>query len=172
MSGQGNGMGAAWAGMLCVNRTLQLCKRWSNLITGRERPRGFQEVELPRFQDNRHMKVVRLSRTGRLYPRKYSWYSFLLEAESTPGPQCGRKIMSMKNSTDTIRNRTRNLQLGAQYLNQLRHRVPFYIYVGWLKNHLTLGVHNTHNIISLTILITQLGSTQRLTEMSARDKGG
>jgi hypothetical protein len=24
-------------------------------------------------------------------PRKYSWYSFLLEAESTPGPQRGRK---------------------------------------------------------------------------------
>jgi hypothetical protein len=23
--------------------------------------------------------------------RKYSWYSFLLEAESTPGPYCGRK---------------------------------------------------------------------------------
>jgi hypothetical protein len=47
---------------------------------------GFQEVENPRFQDNRHMKVVRLSalHTGRLYtslPRKYSWYSFLLEAE-------------------------------------------------------------------------------------------
>jgi len=49
----------------------------------------FQEVEAPRFQDSRHMKVVRLSalRTGRLYPhRKYSWYSFLFEAESTPGP--------------------------------------------------------------------------------------
>ena len=25
-------------------------------------------------------------RTGRLYPRKCSWYSFLLDAESTPGP--------------------------------------------------------------------------------------
>jgi len=40
------------------------------------------------------MKVVRLSalRTGPLYlPRKYSWYSFLLEAESTPEPECGRK---------------------------------------------------------------------------------
>ena len=39
------------------------------------------------------MKVVRLSAlgTGRLYPRKYSWYSFLLESKSTPGPQCGRK---------------------------------------------------------------------------------
>ena len=31
---------------------------------------GFQEVDAPKFQDNRHMKVVRLSalRTGRLYP--------------------------------------------------------------------------------------------------------
>jgi hypothetical protein len=35
--------------------------------------------------------------------RKYTWYSFLLEAEST-----GR-IMSLKNSNDTIRNRTRDL---------------------------------------------------------------
>ena len=25
-------------------------------------------------------------------PKKYSWYSFLLEAESTPGPQCSRKV--------------------------------------------------------------------------------
>ena len=53
-----------------------------------DRPRGFQEFEVPRFQDSRHTKVVRLSalRTGRLNLRKYSWYSFLLEAESTPGP--------------------------------------------------------------------------------------
>jgi len=30
----------------------------------------FQEVEVPRFRDNRHMKVLRLSAlyTGRLYP--------------------------------------------------------------------------------------------------------
>jgi hypothetical protein len=34
------------------------------------RPLGFQEVEAHRFQDKKHMKVVRLSalRTGRLYP--------------------------------------------------------------------------------------------------------
>ena len=39
-------------------------------IPGLDRPGGFQEDEAPRFQDNRHMKVVRLSalRTGRLYP--------------------------------------------------------------------------------------------------------
>jgi hypothetical protein len=32
--------------------------------------KGFQEVERPRFHDNRHMKVVRPSalRTGHLYP--------------------------------------------------------------------------------------------------------
>ena len=37
-----------------------------------ERPLGFQEVEGPRFQDTRHMKVVRLSavRTGLLYPQE------------------------------------------------------------------------------------------------------
>jgi hypothetical protein len=69
----------------------------SNAITGLDRPVGFQDVEAPRFQDNRHMKVVRLStlRTGRLYhppPRKYSGYAFLLQ-----------------NSNDTIGNRTRDL---------------------------------------------------------------
>ena len=41
----------------------------SNPITGQDRPRGFQQVEAPRFQDNRHTNVVRLSalRIGRLY---------------------------------------------------------------------------------------------------------
>jgi len=36
---------------------------------GLDRPRGFQEVEASKFQDNRHMKVVKLSalRTSRLY---------------------------------------------------------------------------------------------------------
>jgi len=42
----------------------------SNPITGLDRPRGIQGVEAPRFQDSRHMKVVRLSAlsTSRLYP--------------------------------------------------------------------------------------------------------
>jgi hypothetical protein len=39
------------------------------------------------------MKVVRLSAlcNPAFTPREYSWYSFLLKAESTPGPQGGRK---------------------------------------------------------------------------------
>jgi len=61
---------------------------WSNPNTGLDRPWGFQEVEAPRIQDNWHEggKVVSPMHQLPLPPRKYSWYSFLLEAESTPGP--------------------------------------------------------------------------------------
>ena len=77
----------------------------SSPITGLNRPWGFQEAEVPRFQDTRHMKVVRLSapRTGR-------FYSFLLKAESTPqGCSAAGRIMSTKSYNDTIGNRTRDL---------------------------------------------------------------
>jgi len=36
-------------------------------------------------------KVVRLTHQATFTPRKYTWYSVLLEAESTPGPQCDWK---------------------------------------------------------------------------------
>ena len=51
--------------------------------------------------------MVRLSafRTGRHYPSKYSWYSLLLEDESTLGPKCGRKNYV----NDSIGNRIRDL---------------------------------------------------------------
>ena len=43
-------------------------------------------------------RVVSLTYRPLFIPRKYSWYSFLLEAESIPGPSCDRKdFMSMKN---------------------------------------------------------------------------
>jgi hypothetical protein len=44
-------------------------KKQSNSVTGLDRPWEFQEVEAPRFQDNQHMKVVRLSalHTGHIY---------------------------------------------------------------------------------------------------------
>jgi hypothetical protein len=40
-------------------------------------------------------KVVSPRHRPPLPPRKYSWYSFLLEAESNPGPQCGRCLWDM-----------------------------------------------------------------------------
>ena len=63
-------------------------------------------VRLPEFLDNRHMKAVRLSalRTGRLYPsRRYPWYSFLLEAESTQDHSslCPLKLLSSEFATAT-----------------------------------------------------------------------
>jgi len=41
-------------------------------------------------------KVVSLKHRPPLPTRKYSWYSFLLQAESTPGLQCGRKDVNEK----------------------------------------------------------------------------
>ena len=52
-------------------------------------------------------KVVSRTHRPSFPPRGYSWYSFLLEAESTPG------IISMKNSNDAIGNRTRDLPAGS-----------------------------------------------------------
>ena len=47
-------------------------------------------------------KVVSPTYRTPLPPSKYSWFSFLLQAESTPRPYCGRK-------DDTSGNRTRDL---------------------------------------------------------------
>ena len=57
--------------------------------TGLDRPLGFQEVEIPRIsRQSAHegSKVVSPTHRPSLYPKKDSWYSFLLEAESTPRP--------------------------------------------------------------------------------------
>ena len=101
----------------------RLSKRKSDPSTALDRPWGFQEVGAPRFQDNRHMKTVRLSalRTGRLYPKKYSWYSFVLEAGSTSRPE-GWSWWKIPMTPSGIEPAT--FRLVAQCLNQLRYRVP------------------------------------------------
>ena len=65
-------------------------------------PWAFQEVKAPRFQDSRHMKVVRLSavRTGCFYPPDIFLVPFLSKAESTtlrPEQLCQWKFTSIKN---------------------------------------------------------------------------
>ena len=54
-------------------------------LQARRGPEGSRKLGI---RDNGTQDGGRLSalRTGRLYPSKYSWYSFLLEAVSTPGP--------------------------------------------------------------------------------------
>jgi len=54
-------------------------------------------------------KVVSPTHRPALDPRKYSWYSFLLEAESPQVYSAAGRIMSMKNSNDTLGNRNRDL---------------------------------------------------------------
>ena len=63
-------------------------------VQARTGPLGSSRLRIPEFLHNRRTKTVRISapRSGRLYTtRRYSWYSFLLRVESTPGPKCGRK---------------------------------------------------------------------------------
>jgi len=78
-------------------------------------PGGSRRYEASRFQDNRHMNVVRLSDLR--IPRRYSWYSCLLQAASISGNSVAVSIMPMKNSIDTIGNQTRDFRLVAQCLN-------------------------------------------------------
>jgi hypothetical protein len=86
--------------------------RYSNPITGLDRPLGFQKVEasqISRQSAHEGGKVVSPTHRPPLPPRKDSWYSFLLEAESTPGHSATKTIMPLKNSNDTIGNRTHDV---------------------------------------------------------------
>jgi hypothetical protein len=73
-----------------------------------EMPLGSHDVEASRISKqlaHEGIKVVSQSR-GRLYSRRYPSYSFLLEAESAPGPQYCQNDKPLKNPSDPFRNRT------------------------------------------------------------------
>jgi hypothetical protein len=51
-----------------------------------QRVPGCRDSQISRQSAHEGGKVVSHTHRPRLPPRKYSWYSFLLEAESIPGP--------------------------------------------------------------------------------------
>jgi hypothetical protein len=58
-------------------------------VTGRGGPQGCETSRLPHYLNSRLTdggKVVSLMRRPPFTPQEDSWYSFLLEVESTPGP--------------------------------------------------------------------------------------
>jgi len=84
---------------------LYLLTPWCRVVLEEELVKKF-----PTFHGTR--RFITALTSVRLYPKEIQefWYSFLLEAESTPGPQCDRKdFMSMKNFNDTIWDRTSDL---------------------------------------------------------------
>jgi len=72
----------------CVKeRFIPNCKATEELVKKGKpnlyRSLGYQKVEAPRFQDNLHEKVARMSAQTH---RKYCWYTSPLEGEWSPGP--------------------------------------------------------------------------------------
>jgi hypothetical protein len=74
-------------------------------------PEGTRRLRLLEFQECPHMKVVRLSaqRTGHLYaPGNTAGTHFFYRLTRPQGHSAAGRIISMKNSNDTIGNRTRD----------------------------------------------------------------
>ena len=69
-------------------------------------PEGSRKLKLPDFMTTeRYGGRLSALHTGRFYPQEYSWYSFSLGAESTPGPWFGRKEISSDNTGNRSRDR-------------------------------------------------------------------
>jgi len=96
-------------------------------------------------------------------PRKYSWYSFLLQAEQNPGPEGGWKDYV----NDTHRIEPVTFQVAAQHLNLMCHRTPLQLHsvgtnVGqasfcWLVTHKKYCINSPNHCAGTVTLIHSYG---------------
>jgi hypothetical protein len=87
-------------------------KRWSYHSNRPWRPIGLSDVEASTFswQSAHGWRWRQLYAPDAIYLQEYSWYSFLLEAESTPGPHSAPgRIRPIEKSNNLVGNRTSNL---------------------------------------------------------------
>jgi hypothetical protein len=87
-------------------------KEGSFLFNRPWRSMGLWAIEAPTFSRqlaHRRQWGCRPYMLAAPYPQEDFWYSFLLEAESTPGPRCSWKIRSIEKSNDFTRNQTRKV---------------------------------------------------------------
>jgi hypothetical protein len=74
-------------------------------------PEGSRKLRFPDFMTKAQDggKFVSFTQWPLSSPRKYTWYSFLLRLSRPQGHSATGRIMSLKNSSDIIGNRTRDL---------------------------------------------------------------
>jgi hypothetical protein len=101
------------------SKEIQYFYRHRRACTDVDKPRGFQENEVPRIQDNRHMEVVRMSalRTGRLYP--LTLISFRVKPLVRPEGLSQWKIPIISSGIETA-----TFRVLAQCPNQLHYHMP------------------------------------------------
>jgi hypothetical protein len=95
--------------------------------------------------------------TGRLYPRNYFWYSFVLGWVNPKGQSATGRIMSLKISNDTIGNQTRELPVCSTVSYSTAPQRDTYnvvkFFTDWKLSCLQIGFKKfsqTHSDISLS----------------------